>query len=1004
MPNEQYLEEFVSPAGFKQLTDLSKAIDVNNKALQDGIVVAKQYADQIGNSKGIGDFEKKAQQAAKAQEAISAATAKTQLAEEKLAAFRQAQQGKQDAIDAKRKAAEDKEAAAAEAKIIRIKRIDEQEKLREKRESEEFKKGQTRNNAISAQEASYAAAIKKTTVQVATNTAATKGNSKAKAAALLTETQASVAAAANSAAIKRQAIETIAAKGSIDQRTAALARLTATYTALTVAERTSAAGIRLGTQIIPGLTAQVATLNAATTVTAVSTSALSTSFSLLKSAANILPGIGIAGIIAFATGPIIEYISKIDLFKKKIVDLVQARKEVSNANLEGTQNAQAEIVQLVLLYQTAQNVALSSELRYNAAKKLQDQYPKTFANYTVEQIELGKVDDAYTRLTKTIIATAKAKASEQKITENVSRQLANDELISEALLEYDKERLAVRSATSKMKDPNYSTAIQGLADRAVKAEERQALAAKKVTDAKRDSEILDKRNLALVQNIVKQQELGADISDFTPDKGKVGKKEKAIKEAPENFGTTLQDIIKQSELIFKNEEESYEKRFGALDSFIENSLVLAENDEFKKNAICRAGEKERLKIVDQANKQQLELINESEKLRVQELTNSNNDAFEKLEAIREKDTIDLENRYSKGIIDKEQYESELFTIESSYAKDRLAIQIETLAKIVDIQSSDLDIGIGTNEALMKSERELSALRIQLAQLQRKEIKQTAEERTKEAEKELAGIKQLTEKTLEFGKALIDGIYTRRLNALADESAALNKKKSQDIENVNDSVLSEEEKADKIAIINARAQAQQDILDEKIRQQKIKQAKADKAAAIAQIIIQTALAQIKVIGQTGVLGFVFSPLITALGALSLATAIATPIPKFAKGTNNSPEGLAWVGEQGAEGRINPDGSTELTPNKPTLTYLNKGTKIIPHHKLVSMMAKPDQYNFAGAEQVPWGQLIASNDRLGKKLSKAFGDQSINSTQVTKGGWKATQTKMSNLQRHIKRNLS
>lgn len=40
----------------------------------------------------------------------------------------------------------------------------------------------------------------------------------------------------------------------------------------------------------------------------------------LKMAANILPGIGIAGLLAFAVGPIVEYISKLDLFKTKVSD------------------------------------------------------------------------------------------------------------------------------------------------------------------------------------------------------------------------------------------------------------------------------------------------------------------------------------------------------------------------------------------------------------------------------------------------------------------------------------------------------------------------------------------------------------------------------------------------------------------------------------------------------------------------------------------------------------
>ena len=36
------------------------------------------------------------------------------------------------------------------------------------------------------------------------------------------------------------------------------------------------------------------------------------------------------------------------------------------------------------------------------------------------------------------------------------------------------------------------------------------------------------------------------------------------------------------------------------------------------------------------------------------------------------------------------------------------------------------------------------------------------------------------------------------------------------------------------------------------------------------------------------------------------------------------------------RIDPSGMVSLTPDKPTLTYLEKGTKIIPHEEVTQMM--------------------------------------------------------------------
>lgn len=54
-----------------------------------------------------------------------------------------------------------------------------------------------------------------------------------------------------------------------------------------------------------------------------STNAFSKAFSGLRLIANILPGIGIAGVLAFAAGPIIEYISQLDIFKSKAIDVIK---------------------------------------------------------------------------------------------------------------------------------------------------------------------------------------------------------------------------------------------------------------------------------------------------------------------------------------------------------------------------------------------------------------------------------------------------------------------------------------------------------------------------------------------------------------------------------------------------------------------------------------------------------------------------------------------------------
>lgn len=92
-------------------------------------------------------------------------------------------------------------------------------------------------------------------------------------------------------------------------------------------------------------------------------------------------------------------------------------KEMHNASIQGQKDAQGEITKLNILYKAATNEKLGKEQRLKAAENLQKLYPAYFSNMSKEQIMLGQASSAYRQLAQDIIAVAKAKAYEQKITE-----------------------------------------------------------------------------------------------------------------------------------------------------------------------------------------------------------------------------------------------------------------------------------------------------------------------------------------------------------------------------------------------------------------------------------------------------------------------------------------------------------------------------------------------------------------------------------------------------------
>ena len=85
-----------------------------------------------------------------------------------------------------------------------------------------------------------------------------------------------------------------------------------------------------------------------------------------------------------------------------------------------------------------------------------------------------------------------------------------------------------------------------------------------------------------------------------------------------------------------------------------------------------------------------------------------------------------------------------------------------------------------------------------------------------------------------------------------------------------------------------------------------------------------------------------PIAIAVGALQAAVIAAQPIPKYAKGTEDHPGGLAVVGDGGRkEVAVFPDGNYYITPSVPTLVDLPKGTEVLPsvNEALMSITKAP-----------------------------------------------------------------
>lgn len=176
-------------------------------------------------------------------------------------------------------------------------------------------------------------------------------------------------------------------------------------------------------------------------------------------------------------------------------------------------------------------------------------------------------------------------------------------------------------------------------------------------------------------------------------------------------------------------------------------------------------------------------------------------------------------------------------------------------------------------------------------------------------------------------SIMTDIYDARIKRVEEEQEANEEAGEKELERIeklenSGAITKEEAEARKRAAEQATANKNKELEKKKeVLQQK--QAKWEKANAISQSIIATALAVSKALPN-----LVLAALVGTLGAAQLATIIAQPIPKYAKGTDNHPGGLAIVGDGGKHEAVVTDRGAYITPNVPTLIDLPRRAKVIP----------------------------------------------------------------------------
>lgn len=668
-------------------------------------------------------------------------------------------------------------------------------------------------------------------------------------------------------------------------------------------------------------------------------------------------------------GEITKWVGSLFDARKELDALEELQKDFNKAQLDGAKNAQDEAVRLNILYRAATNLERPMKERLTAVKELKREYPTYFNNIKDENILVGNASDSYINLAASIVAVAKARATEdimvEKAKERIALQTQYNELIrksSEASLKYQEKA-------------NEGPLLFALPE-SVKATKFQ----------KEADEVYDK--LKKVENEIKELADSVNIDDLLFDPKKTSKAADDLAQYIENLRNKMADL--SVSLI----EDEHERNLAAIEKEYKDQIAAVKGYSEEENKLREMLGQERMQKIAKENEEYAKKLAEAEKKRIEEKKKYTDEMLrleEEQSSLRiaatstgykELENIITEN-YSKGLLSRKEYDEAMRELERKAANEQLQIQIDAAEKMIEIaeasgvvskqqiemlresiKAMEAEIGsINADDQLKKAEEQQDITRRNFEVL--KGYSSALKDLASDIDSPFAGIfdgmdkgfsimsdkisgvwKELTdgekmERTTEMWASMVSGIgemissiYDRQIEAIEAEQEANEKAGEEEISRIEvleerGAITTEEAEARKRAAEDKTAQKNAE-LEKKKAALRTKQAKFEKATSIAEAAIQIAGGILQTIKQLGFPAAI--PMIAALGAMGaiqLATIIATPIPKYAKGTDSHKGGLAVVGDGGVPETIVTEKGAYITPSVPTLVDIPKGAKVIPY---------------------------------------------------------------------------
>lgn len=393
-------------------------------------------------------------------------------------------------------------------------------------------------------------------------------------------------------------------------------------------------------------------------------------------------------------GEITKWVGSLFDARKEIDYLKQLQEDLNKAQKEGVKNAQDEAVKLDILYRAAVNLNKPMGERKKAVEELKKQYPSYFKNISDENILAGKAADSYQRLSNAILASAKARAVQDRLVEQAKQKLDLEEKLAD--LESKREKAEARKRREEAT----------LAKIPTSAGEGYDFQARLVSKAQSKVESLDKEIGSLLNQLYQVDKASRDmarsinIGDVTFDPHSVDKAANDLAQYIENLRNKMADL--SVSLI----EDEHQRNLAAIEKEYKDQIAVIKGYSEEEDKYREQLAQERLQKIQEENDRyanaEVEVQIRQKELKLKGIRDSSQEALDL--------TLDLlELRMQKEITAEKGNEEAILLIRQKYAQEAARIQENFALRRIDRIESEaarsvasLHIGLQEQENEMKA--------------------------------------------------------------------------------------------------------------------------------------------------------------------------------------------------------------------------------------------------------------------------------------------------------------